>query len=248
MITLNEFVQKYDGKYLEIDANAPAPVLNQCMDLFYFYQMEVLGYPRSEVYRRPTAYDVFENGHPDYEKIYYKPGLVPVHGDVMFWSDQYVKGTGHVAVYIEGNDRSFVSFDQNWPVKSPCHTQGHSYEGVVGWLRHKSIINEEEMTQEERDTLNKVAKFVEELSKGVDRFRMVEGSGKLVYDAKLDPNNTAGELVGRIWSDSSAMAALMRAAGVQMISKEEAKKDKYVDVMSGRDVQEDLDKYKKNNK
>lgn len=132
---LAEFTAKYSGVYLEIDANAAPEVRYQCMDLFYFYQLDVLGF--TSLFRAGTAYQAFAKGHPEFEKIAYKPGMVPQVGDVIFWSDTYVKGTGHVAVFLEGNDKQFLSFDQNWPVGSNCHKQSHSYTGVVGWLRPK---------------------------------------------------------------------------------------------------------------
>jgi hypothetical protein len=56
---------------------------------------------------------------------------------------------GHVAVCKEGDVNSFTSFDQNWPTNvdangnglGVCHFQGHNYNGVLGWLRPKSLPN-----------------------------------------------------------------------------------------------------------
>ena len=44
---------------------------------------------------------------------------------------------GHVAVFLEGDNKKFKSFDQNYPVGSACHIQDHDYKAVMGWLRPK---------------------------------------------------------------------------------------------------------------
>ena len=55
----------------------------------------------------------------------------------MVWSGEI----GHIAVFIEGNVDTFKSFDQNYPLGSPCHIQGHTYANVLGWLRFKKTEN-----------------------------------------------------------------------------------------------------------
>ncbi len=52
----------------------------------------------------------------------------------------------------KANQSAFTSFDQNWPEKSLCHFQNHSYNGVVGWLRRKGQQqNNQEFNQESNE-------------------------------------------------------------------------------------------------
>lgn len=123
-------------------------------------------------------------------------------------------------------------------VKPAGYDHNNGYYGSVDPLPKilEAINNDDGMTQEEQSQLNEVYTFVTELRKGVDRFRQVKGSGELVYDAKMDSDNNASELVDKVWADDRAMAALMRAAGMEMITKEESKKKKYVKVRTARSI------------
>lgn len=132
-MTPQEFFTKYDGKGIDFDGAYG----NQCMDLMNQFTVEVWGDTSGQL-RAPTAYQSWLKGGPDYDKIHYQPGRTPQEGDIIYWSDQYVKGTGHVAIATsKANQSIFTSFDQNWPVGSKCHYQEHTYSGVVGWLRRK---------------------------------------------------------------------------------------------------------------
>lgn len=166
-MTLQEFINKYTGQYIEIDVNARPEVRNQCMDLFYFYQLDVLGF--TNVFRAPTAYQAFISGHNEFHRIVYTSDMRPHPGDVIFWSDDYIKGTGHVAIFIEGDEKQFLSFDQNWPVGSNCHKQSHSYDGVVGWLRPKKLLNQ--LTKEDMQQIEDLQKRVEALEAAVEKIR-----------------------------------------------------------------------------
>ena len=107
------------------------------MDLMNQFVVEVFGDTSGQL-RAPTAYQSWLKNSQDYEKIHYQPGLVPQEGDIIYLGDQYVKGTGHVAIATRKSRQSvFTSFDQNWPVGSLCHYQEHIYNGVVGWKRRK---------------------------------------------------------------------------------------------------------------
>lgn len=134
--------------------------------------------------------------------------------------------------------------DYGLEVKAPFDMEviwaGYQADPVTGqgWGFHqfsKQLTNKP-MTPEERKQLQELVDFKAGMERAASRFRMIEGSGAIVYDAALDEDNTAKELEGRIWSDSSALAAVMSAAGVPMISQEESKKKKYVHVGSARDL------------
>lgn len=121
-------------------------------------------------------------------------------------------------------------------IKPPNPDQRNGFLGSIDPMPFiLQAINEDDMTQEERDMLHKVSRFVDELSKGVDKFRQRETDGALFLDAALVDDKTAEELKGTVYADTTALAALLRAAGVQQISQEESKKDKYVKVLSARD-------------
>ena len=131
-MTFNEFIKKWNGKYCDFDG-VYGP---QCMDLMNQYCVEVLGDTSGQL-RAATAYQSFEKGGSSYERFVYKPGMKPESGDIIYWTKNAVPGTGHVAIFIDGNVKSFTSFDQNWPVNTPAHEQYHDYTGVAGWLRYK---------------------------------------------------------------------------------------------------------------
>ena len=132
-MTPQEFFTKYNGKAIDYDGRHGP----QCMDLMNQFVVEVFGDTSGQL-RAPTAYQSWLKNSQDYEKIHYQPGLVPQEGDIIYLGDQYVKGTGHVAIATRKSRQSvFTSFDQNWPVGSLCHYQEHIYNGVVGWKRRK---------------------------------------------------------------------------------------------------------------
>ena len=224
---LEQFIEKWNNKTIDFDG-AYGP---QCMDLMHQYLLDVFWLPR-EVLQAPTAYQAYEKGHSDFVHVSSKELQ---SGDLVFWNKEFIPSTGHVAVFIEHGKDGFISFDQNWPVGSICHVQGHSWQGVAGGLRHKSLMdNQSDMTTEEKDMLVRVDRFVTELKKAVEGFRQRETDGALFLDAKTT-DKKAEELRGTVYADSRALAALMRAAGTKQITEEEAKKDKYVRVKSARD-------------
>ncbi len=67
------------------------------------------------------------------------PKGVPSPGDLVIWGCKPSAGLpyGHIAVFSSGNTNSFMSFDQNWPLSTPCHLQNHNYNYVIGWLHRK---------------------------------------------------------------------------------------------------------------
>ena len=144
-MTLNEFVQRYNGKYVDTDGAYGG----QCMDLMHQYCVEILGIQDLSVLAAPSAQQVWNNfpnvkGHELFDKIENTPTGIPQEGDIMLWTNLPY---GHVAIFVEGDANSFRSFDQNYPTGSPCHIQNHTYASVGGWLRLKSNANQTLQTQ-----------------------------------------------------------------------------------------------------
>lgn len=151
-MTLNEFVQRYNGKGIDEDGGYGF----QCVDLVNQYVRDVLGLKRWA----GNAVDKWEN-YPkkDYDRITNTPQNAPQAGDIIIWGKQ-VGEYGHIAVCLSANTNNFISFDQNWPLGTVCHTFQHSYFGVLGWLRPKA---NDDMSQIERDELAQLRKFRDEV-------------------------------------------------------------------------------------
>ena len=127
-MSLDDFIKKYDGQAVDYDKNFGP----QCVDLYRQYVKEVLGYPQSP----PVvgAKDIWDTYLPEYfKRIENTPTGIPEKGDIIIFGTGLGK-YGHVAIYIEGTLTKFTSFDQNYPLGSLCHSQGHTYSGVLGWL------------------------------------------------------------------------------------------------------------------
>lgn len=130
-MTLDQFISKYNGKYVDVDGAYGA----QCKDLFSRYNKDVVGNPN---YIFGNAHQLFDAAPTSvYEKIKNTPSGIPRKGDIIIWNEGIGK-YGHVGIFIEGNVNRFTSFDQNFPIGSPCHIQAHSYKAVTGWLRAKT--------------------------------------------------------------------------------------------------------------
>lgn len=130
-MTLNEFIQKWNGKKNDYDGAYE----NQCTDICKQWLSD-LGYTVTGAWGNGKDWD--KNGsRPDLQWIANTPTGVPKEGDIMvFGGGSY----GHVSIFIDGNTSSFRSFDQNWPSGKlePCGIFTHKYTGTIyvkGWLR-----------------------------------------------------------------------------------------------------------------
>ena len=139
-MTLQEFFDAYDGLWVESTGISDSGSRDQCVDLWRVFNLRVVGGPNVT----GNAVDYWTNFPTDfYEKIPNTPTGVPKAGDVIIWGTNYGP-YGHIAVCTDIADtKGFTSFDQNDPLKSPCHFQPHSYTGVLGWLRPKNLPQEE---------------------------------------------------------------------------------------------------------
>ena len=129
---LQEFLQKYNGKYVEVAGSSNA--LNQCVDLANAYIRDVLGLP---IIEWTNAVDFPSKGGDNYDYIKNTPTNIPKEGDLVIWGGTY----GHIAIFLEGDANTFRSFDQNWPTGKVCFVTGHTYANVLGWMRKKPVVN-----------------------------------------------------------------------------------------------------------
>lgn len=126
MLNLNEFIQKYDDKYCEVGGSANA--INQCVDLANAYIMEVLG--KEPIYGT-NAKDFWTVADDSYARI--APDSPPNEGDIVIWN---IGSAGHIGVstgIMNGNN--FQIFNQNYPLKSPCHLSDFGMTNLIGYLR-----------------------------------------------------------------------------------------------------------------
>jgi hypothetical protein len=137
-MTLQDFIDRYDGKHLDWDGAFGT----QCVDEARFYFSEVC-----KVAKQPAgvvgAKDFFLNFDKDpvlrenFIKIENTPDLVPKPGDIVIWDKTAANPYGHIAIFVKGDVQSFDSFDQNLPTGSACHIVHHTYKNVLGFLRPK---------------------------------------------------------------------------------------------------------------
>jgi hypothetical protein len=151
-MTLDGFVKKYDGQFVEVAGSSNAK--NQCVDLANAYLREVCGLPivewtnAADFPKKCTA--------PNYQYIKNSATGFPPKGSLVIWSSK--DGIGHIAVGLDGSTATkLISFDQNWPVGTPCHIQNHTYTGtnynVAGWLI-PVVKQEDDMTEEQKRILD----------------------------------------------------------------------------------------------
>jgi len=132
-MTPDEFFGKYDQKFVDFDGNKKY----WCVDLYRQFVKEVFNFPQSPLV--PSAKDIWINYLTDYfDRIDNTPINCPIKGDIIIWGTG-AGADGHVAICKDGDKMQFTSFDQNWPLLSPCHFQPHNYNNVLGWLRVKKV-------------------------------------------------------------------------------------------------------------
>jgi hypothetical protein len=127
-MTFDDFITKYNGQFLEVAGTPDAQ--NQCTDLANGYIRDVLGLP---IIEWTNAKDFPSKAGSNYDWILNTPDGVPQKGDLVIW-DERIGINGHIAIFIEGDTNRFTSFDENWPVGSPCKVVEHNWSCVSGWL------------------------------------------------------------------------------------------------------------------
>lgn len=186
-MTLEEFITKYTGKGIDFDG----VYSTQCVDLYRQYVKEVLGFPQSPPVE--GAKDIWTTYLPEYyDRIEKTPYNQPEKGDIVIWGDKIGKW-GHVAIFIEGDNRKFKSFDQNFPIGSLCHIQEHTYNGVIGWLRPK---------YKKIDMPEWLKTLIQEANLSLDR----EGEFRAFWEKAKRYDDDIRELQERVKSLSDALA------------------------------------------
>ncbi|MCP3681695.1 MAG: CHAP domain-containing protein [bacterium] len=148
MITLQEFVAKWIGKEADYDG----AYAGQCVDLFRYYNKEVLSIPQPKGVRGAadfwTNYDSDPVLNENFTKIKNTLEFIPEEGDVVIWTRREGGGFGHIAIFLSGDINKFVSFDQNYPTLSVCTETEHNYTNVYGVLRPKKSSGDEKIYTE----------------------------------------------------------------------------------------------------
>lgn len=133
-MTIQEYFDAWNGKYREVAGGGDA--LNQCVDNANGFLRDVRNV---DIIEHANARDFWDRLPSDkFDKILNTPDGVPQRGDIVIWDAwEY----GHIAIAEGTGDTGwFRSFDQNFPIGSPCHFVDHNYYGVKGWLRYKEDI------------------------------------------------------------------------------------------------------------
>ncbi|MEN9864526.1 MAG: hypothetical protein RL748_116, partial [Pseudomonadota bacterium] len=83
-----------------------------------------------------------------FDRVANTPQGVPQRGDIVIWGKGAGRGYGHVAIFLEGDAKSFVSLDQNWPTLNKVTKTQHDYLHVLGWLTPKRKKNTKEQVRD----------------------------------------------------------------------------------------------------
>ena len=167
-MTLKQFINKYNGKFVEVGGSANA--LNQCVDLVNAYIVEVLNLSKI---LWTNAVDFPSKAGEAYTWIPNTNKGVPLAGDIIIWEDA-LRGPGHIAIFVDGNINGFHSFDQNYPIGSKAHIQSHNYNRVLGWLRKEGL------TMSQYNDLVKVTNNLDKAIKGI--FETDKDQGKKISE------------------------------------------------------------------
>lgn len=140
-MTTNEMVSQLNGQFKDMGGSANAK--NQCVDLANFYIVYCLGKDPiigTNADDFPAKCMDFCDWYPTTEGM--------EEGDIPIWGPG-VGSAGHIAIFVKWlSDITFQSFDENWPLKSPCHIQDHNLNNIEGYLRPKgNNMNEEQIVK-----------------------------------------------------------------------------------------------------
>lgn len=143
MITLNEFITKWNNKFCEVTDPTNS---NQCFDLAVAWT-DALGIPR--VFPFLYAYQIYTNFGTEQAKYFTRieNGLfnAPQAGDIVVYKPGFNGGAGDVVVATGKNGLwTFEAFGQNYPLGSPCVIRNApynylQYNGIYGWLHPKVL-------------------------------------------------------------------------------------------------------------
>jgi len=150
---LTEFIDKYNGKRWDFDGKYGS----QCFDLFQYYNRDVVG---GSFVGGVGAKDIWDTYPKNlYDKIPNTPQGVPQPGDVMIWGSKYGK-YGHVAIVTEASVMKFKALSQNDPIGRETHIREYTYDFVLGWLRPKLKVTENNMDIKKAHQFDKLCNYL----------------------------------------------------------------------------------------
>ena len=136
-MTLDEFVEKYNGKKIDYDGAYGA----QCVDVFRQYCKDVLSIPHTgavvgaeELF---TKYDVLPLEQKCFERLPYPAGKAQA-GDAVIFCATENNPYGHVAIVVSAEDTTLTVFEQDGFKQDGAHIATRGYGRVLGFLRKKA--------------------------------------------------------------------------------------------------------------
>ena len=136
-MTLEQFVEKYNGKKIDYDERYGA----QCVDVFRQYCKDVLAIPHTggvvgaaDLF---TKYDAMPLEQKYFERIPYKAGMQPKAGDVVIFGSTKTNSYGHVAIVLGASTKEIAVFEQDGFKQDGAHVASWSYARVLGFLRKR---------------------------------------------------------------------------------------------------------------
>jgi len=183
-MTYEEFKNKYNGQPIDFDGAYG----DQCVDLAQQYNKECLNGP---FLVGDGAKDIFFTFPASiYECIYNEATNFPSQGDIVIWGT-LIGPWGHIAIFDHGDASSFVSFDQNWPLDSKCHFEGHDYYGVLGWLHPKSLtISTSTMNEQDKKDIESMNKLRAYNGVWYEAQNVINDFEKMKADRQLESANS----------------------------------------------------------
>lgn len=221
-MTLQQFVDKYNGKFCEVGGSAGA--VNQCVDLANAYIKEVLGQP---ILLGTNAVDFPERIGDKYDFILNATDNFPIAGDIIIFKQYGTRygSAGHIAVVISADINLVTMFEENYPTGSVCKTNSRNYLGCRGWLRLKDIFYKGyDLTNVPAESLKVMIDAVTDLQKGeLVRKVEVENLQKQIDSLKTSQEDLAKiveELRLSIGEKEKTLGSITKELGVLKAEKE----------------------------
>lgn len=153
MITLQEFIKKYQGKY---SGYPEGKYVGECLSIVKLYIKECFGIdpPPSGTNSAYGYWSNFPNPLPTvFSKMENTPDLIPKSGWIAIWKPWNTNEFGHIAIVDEGcTSTKLYNWAQNWTSRM-FQKETNNYNNVVGFLVPKVTSSEPDMTDEQRRIL-----------------------------------------------------------------------------------------------
>ena len=132
MPTIEDFIKKYDGKYVEVAGSANAK--NQCVDLVNQYFIDVWNVP---IIEWTNAVDFPEKISKPLYFVDKTPEYVPEPGEVVVFKKygSLYGSAGHIGIVASATQKEMYVFEENYPTGSPCTINRHTYLGCRGFIK-----------------------------------------------------------------------------------------------------------------